>query len=186
METEFVCSAQSNENVNSLDTNGCTYGECLPQNATEYDPLQYPCSSTSDCMDISLTNNAYYCCAYYICSDSSSTPTYCVNSASSGLEQPNQFTDPACVAECVSPLDAICVAVPLEESDETSECAIYGDDYCCMVQISQGENTYNDGQAGRCNSIESVDNMQQSDQYEYICSALLGLSFGLLSALPLA
>mmetsp|Transcript_18237 Transcript_18237/g.13254 ORF Transcript_18237/g.13254 Transcript_18237/m.13254 type:complete len:180 (+) Transcript_18237:22-561(+) len=69
-------------------------------------------------------------------------------------------------AVCQDPNNAYCLPVPYDSgsSDNTSECSVFGEDYCCMVPDIDGDGSYSDIIYGQCYTVEDVDDYQKDNQ----------------------
>mmetsp|Transcript_48831 Transcript_48831/g.35935 ORF Transcript_48831/g.35935 Transcript_48831/m.35935 type:complete len:95 (+) Transcript_48831:580-864(+) len=79
--------------------------------------------------------------------------------------------DTTCTALCNAPDEAICTSTTYSGNSET-ECAPYGDKYCCMVVTD----VYGNGTVssiGTCNKEKDV-STDQDDGYTVECQAVTG------------
>ena len=94
-----------------------------------------------------------YCCATISnCDtddDSYNGESWCVQANQAFGTTGVSTDDTSCTALCNTPTEAICT---VSSDGGASECAVYGDKYCCMVVVSNGVAAT----TGTCNTQDNV------------------------------
>jgi len=141
---------------------------------TTFDFADYSCS-TLTCEDYTSLIGTPTCCATIEnCVDDTNYNgnLFCVPSYDA-FGQSGYFQDSACTATCTDPDEAICTSTTYS-GDATSECAVYGNDYCCMVlQDVDGSGTASS--LGTCNKEKDV-SKDESDGEPVLCGAVSTLA----------